>query len=1028
MEGLMAYPITSYFPATADPLVDGMTNGYYWYLDSSRTVDYSISNGFSGEYWISPSNVATYMGEALDIISIYANIKFNYVGSYLDPIYAAYYGSEINLSLSQTGILFTSDDVWAEGFFPDSRYNTYYYSGAPGDIYLNISSAGNFLLSYEPGSQGWFLLMHELLHTLGLKHPHDDGGTGRPTFSDIGISSLNIDWATVMSYNDGSSWNNFSWDPATPMALDVLALQYIYGKNTSYNRGDDSYSLLETAFYYTLWDAGGSDTLNASAASKGWTIFLPNSSLSSLVDTKVGYAAPTSELLSGNTSHTLVWLTGDYENVVGSRSDDVIYGNLFDNVIGGGNGNDTLFGDDGADTFDWDPTLRSGSDIMYGGAGNDVYVVNDAGDVIIEYANEGVDTIWADLSFSLASTGNIEKIFLIDSGNFSATGNALANYISGNSGNNTLDGGAGDDTLIGGAGDDIYIVDGTTDTIIELSGGGTDTVQSSITFSLAALAHVEHLTLTGTGKTNATGNSGNNILTGNSGNNTLDGEAGIDMLIGGAGNDTLYGNSGDTLIGGAGDDTYYVSSSVTMNERFNQGIDTIISSVNTTLAFLTNHENLTLIGSNNLWGTGNALNNILTGNSGNNTLDGGAGNDTISGGLGNDTLDGGFGNNTAIYSGIQNQYAVTHNFGVDTYEIVDAILNRDGIDTLSNVNRLQFFDAMVSLDIAAGENSGSAYRLYQAAFSRTPDAGGLGYWINALDHGAALIDVANGFIGSSEFASLYGANPTDGQFIAALYNNVLHRAPDSGGATYWEGVLANGTSRANVLIGFSESSENISQVAPAIEEGVHYHRYVALTTPNTTFELTASNVQIAGTSGLDTVSLSQTASAYEIVILSNNVAIADGVGTNNLYDIERLQFADTMVALDIGVNQNAGKAYMLYQAAFNRTPDTGGLGFWIDALDHGANINDVAQAFINSSEFTNLYGANPSASTFVNGLYQNVLDRAADSGGLAYWEDLLNNHALSQAQVLESFASSSENVTNVTPDIRTGIHYDLWGG
>ncbi|MFM7370602.1 MAG: bluetail domain-containing putative surface protein, partial [Sphaerospermopsis kisseleviana] len=126
----------------------------------------------------------------------------------------------------------------------------------------------------------------------------------------------------------------------------------------------------------------------------------------------------------------------------------------------------------------------------------------------------------------------------------------------GGDGNDTLNGGAGIDTLIGGAGNDIYVVDSTTDVITEVASQGTDTIQSSVTFSLANLVNVENLTLTGTTAINGTGNAGNNILTGNGGNNTLNGGDGNDTLNGGAGIDTLYGEDGnDTISGGVGSDT-----------------------------------------------------------------------------------------------------------------------------------------------------------------------------------------------------------------------------------------------------------------------------------------------------------------------------------------------------------------------------------------------------------------------------------------------------------------------------------------
>ncbi|WP_137909705.1 calcium-binding protein, partial [Dolichospermum planctonicum] len=229
----------------------------------------------------------------------------------------------------------------------------------------------------------------------------------------------------------------------------------------------------------------------------------------------------------------------------------------------------------------------------------------------------------------IAALANVENLTLTGTAAINGTGNAANNVITGNgannsldggAGNDTLDGGAGTDTLIGGTGDDIYIVDSTTDTITESANEGTDTIQSSVTYTIAALANVENLTLTGTTAINGTGNAANNVITGNGANNSLDG---------GAGNDTLNGGAGtDTLIGGTGDDIYIVDSTTdTITELTSGGTDTIQSSVTYTIAELANVENLTLTGTAAVNGTGNAANNVITGNDANNTLDGGAGTD-----------------------------------------------------------------------------------------------------------------------------------------------------------------------------------------------------------------------------------------------------------------------------------------------------------------------------------------------------------------------------------------------------------------
>jgi Ca2+-binding RTX toxin-like protein len=312
-------------------------------------------------------------------------------------------------------------------------------------------------------------------------------------------------------------------------------------------------------------------------------------------------------------------LTGTAANGTGNAGNNVITGNGANNTLNGGDGNDTLNGGAGTDT-------------LIGGLGDDIYVVDSITDTITESTNAGIDAIQSSVTYTIAAA-NVENLTLTGTAAINGTGNAGNNVITGNSGNNTLnggdgndtlDGGAGTDALIGGLGNDIYIVDSTTDTITESANAGIDTIQSSVTYTIAA-ANVENLTLTGTAAINGTGNAGNNVITGNGANNTLDGGAGT-----------------DTLIGGLGDDIYIVDSTTdTITESANAGIDAIQSSVTYTIA-AANVENLTLTGTA-ANGTGNAGNNIITGNGANNTLDGGAGNDILTGGLGKDTLTGGLG-------------------------------------------------------------------------------------------------------------------------------------------------------------------------------------------------------------------------------------------------------------------------------------------------------------------------------------------------------------------------------------------------
>ncbi len=275
----------------------------------------------------------------------------------------------------------------------------------------------------------------------------------------------------------------------------------------------------------------------------------------------------------------------------------------------GAAGDDALTGGAGADILDG----GSGADTLAGGSGNDIYLA-DALDTISEAANEGIDTVRIATSYTLDR--NIEDALLTGSGSYNLSGNSLNNHLTGNAGNNVLNGGAGADTMTGGSGDDNYVVDSTSDVVVEAVGGGTDMVSATVTYTLAA--NVENLKLTGSQNINGTGNELDNQITGNSGANQLNGGAGSDVLT-----------------GGAGDDTYFVDAKDRVIELKDGGKDRVIANASITLG--DNLENLTLGGTGHFSGTGNTLDNVLIGNSGNNALDGKAGADTMDGGSGNDT-------------------------------------------------------------------------------------------------------------------------------------------------------------------------------------------------------------------------------------------------------------------------------------------------------------------------------------------------------------------------------------------------------
>ncbi|GAB3416796.1 DUF4214 domain-containing protein [Massilia agilis] len=201
-----------------------------------------------------------------------------------------------------------------------------------------------------------------------------------------------------------------------------------------------------------------------------------------------------------------------------------------------------------------------------------------------------------------------------------------------------------------------------------------------------------------------------------------------------------------------------------------------------------------------------------------NIIAGSDGNDRILGTEDSDDVNGGAGTDTFVLGRQRAHYSVIVKDGVVTVTDTDGL---SGTDTLQNVERIQFFDEIMSF-----ETSGipaQAYRLYQAAFNRAPDAAGLGYWVGQLNHGATMQSVATAFVGSNEFRSMFGTTPTNSQVLLGVYQNVLHRPPDQSGFDFWLGLLNNKSiTVVDMLLSFSESPENQAQVIGSLHAGYEY--------------------------------------------------------------------------------------------------------------------------------------------------------------------------------------------------------------
>ena len=566
------------------------------------------------------------------------------------------------------------------------------------------------------GGYPYDTVVHELGHVLGLGHagPYNfevDAATQQFSAYDMRLWSLMsyIDpWQGHAKYYDsypvtGTEWgfapDGSHYVPTTPMILDILAAQRLYGPPTSGPLasggqvfGFNSNITGPIAAYFdftvnthpviTIWDGGTNNTLDLS----GWS-----------TPSTINLNAGTFSSADGAVNNIAIAVDSIIETGIGGGGNDTITGNPYNNVLKGG----------------------ANADLMAGGAGNDAYFVDNVSDAVVENANDGIDTVYSTAHFRLSA--NVENLVLQGSADLQAYGNILSNVLYGNAGNNLLDGDASADAMYGGGGSDVYFVDNVSDAVVENTSEGNDTVFSTAHFGLSA--NVENLVLQGSADLQGYGNSLSNAIYGNAGNNLLDGGAGADAMTGGAGNDvyfvdnvgdavfensgegndavfstahfglsanvetlvlqgsadlqgygniqanTLYGNAGnnllngaagtDTVIGGAGNDTYFVDNTGDVAvELANEGTDAVFASVNYILP--ANVEALVLQGSGDLSGTGNALANNIYGNSGNNALDGGASADVLQGNGGDDTFvfDVGQGNGDTVVDFIGNGAAL----------------------------------------------------------------------------------------------------------------------------------------------------------------------------------------------------------------------------------------------------------------------------------------------------------------------------------------------------------------------------------
>ncbi|WP_322981692.1 calcium-binding protein [Pseudomonas sp. C11] len=407
------------------------------------------------------------------------------------------------------------------------------------------------------------------------------------------------------------------------------------------------------SFRFNYWgDAVTGGTLNGYSYTQDGTLFMSISGLS--LSAVTVYNLYTSQ----RAAELLLLMHAGNDTVKGSKYADVLAGYEGNDSIYGYAGDDQLIGGNGNDLLDG----GTGSDTLTGGLGDDIYVIDSLTDVIIENANEGTDQVRVDIntvggSYTLGA--NLENAALINKVAFNLVGNDLNNVLLGNAAANRIDGGLGADTMNGGAGNDTYVVDDIGDVIIDSA--GIDTVETDLSYTLGN--GLENLVLTGNQAISGTGNTLANVLDGSQ-------NAAANELRGLGGNDTYIVGIGDTVI-----------------EEANGGIDSVQSAYSYTLG--DNLENLTLLGSTHIDGTGNGLVNTITGNDGNNVLDGGAGVDTLRGGKGNDTyiID------LTTKNTLEDSFVENANEGSDTVQLRGGNAALTTVATIALANNFENLDA-----------------------------------------------------------------------------------------------------------------------------------------------------------------------------------------------------------------------------------------------------------------------------------------------------------------------------------------------
>ncbi|MBD8544573.1 DUF4214 domain-containing protein [Oxalobacteraceae sp. CFBP 8761] len=727
--------------------------------------------------------------------------------------------------------------------------------------------------------------------------------------------------------------------------------------------------------------------------------------------------------------------------LTGTAGNDMLNGTVLDDRLLGLGGNDALFGGAGNDMLDGgdgDDTLRDGAgdNVLRGGAGKDR----------LESYSEGT------------------------------------NLLEGGIGNDYLSGGSGADTMLAGAGDDYLNLrgNGAPGRTITVDGGdGNDTLVFDETRNAVAIrasggagADLFEVLATGT----------NLIITDFGGADRIDLSRGLpygltDNPFGAAGYLNARQEGADVALyidldGVAGSTHAFELAAVLANVS--------LASLGSTQFVNGYHPNGSSQGSVQ---TGTAGNDVLVGDTQDDTIDGGDGDDQLDGRAGNDTLRGGA--VRKIIGGAGND-EITLSHGSEPADAPGLQIDGgEGDDTM----RFQYLDTSRRIDVTGGSGSdhyrfnefndpaavltirdfqtgagGDMLDVFSFFYYRADNPFGTGGGARMVQYGShVLLQIdADGAAGPRTFATqVVLENTTVSAFTSDNFHEGSHPDGSSRGQTVAGSLLddrlsggrlddlvrglagndtINGGAGNDVLEGgdgrdFLNGNEGNDELHggdgnDVLEDSLGNNRLYG-DDGNDVLIGGAGGDLLHGGAGIDTVRYTAGRDNYTIAgsAATGTWTIHERVAGMNdnrdqLESVERLQFANRTLALDL--DGAAGQAYRIYRAAFDRAPDEIGLGYWIAALDRGASLGAVAGGFADSREFRDMYGAAPSNAAVVGLLYRNVLDRAPDDSGFAFWLDVLDSGRDNVAGVLASFSESGENVAAVADLIGQGIAYQPW--